>query len=119
MLLVRGRAGGTELTGTIYERGEDPPRFRGAPADDAAYVWICDEFYEVESGGATLSVDGRDINVAFEYPVPRGFDSREAALDGGREHVRAQFARIGIGGDAVELSHEPFEPEQDGQSTDE
>lgn len=47
MHIVRGRAGGTELTGTLYERGEQAPSFSGAPNQDAAYVWICDEFYEV------------------------------------------------------------------------
>jgi len=47
MLLIRGSAGGTTLTGTLYERGERPPSFRGAPDEDAPYVWVCDEFYEV------------------------------------------------------------------------
>ncbi|PSQ93868.1 MAG: hypothetical protein BRD57_01310, partial [Proteobacteria bacterium SW_6_67_9] len=50
-LFVRGRGGGTELTGTVYEEGERAPSFSGAPDEDAAYVWVCDEFYEVESGG--------------------------------------------------------------------
>jgi len=96
MLLVRGRGGDTALTGTLYEEGEEPPRYRGSPDGDAPYVWVCDEFYEVESGGHRQQVDGREIRVAFESPVPRGFNSRERALDAAREHIRTQFARIGV-----------------------
>ena len=51
MLLIRGHGGGTALTGTLYERGETPPEFKGAPDEGAPYVWVCDEFYEVDSGG--------------------------------------------------------------------
>jgi len=102
MLLVRGRAEGTALTGTVYEPGEEPPRFSGSPDDDAPYVWVCDEFYEVESGGSTQALDGREIQIAFESPVPRGFETREQALRAAKEHVRTQFARIGIDG-AVEI----------------
>jgi len=96
MLQVRGRAGGTALTGTIYERGEDPPTFSGSPDDDAAYVWICDEFYEVSSGGTAQVIDGQEIQIAFESPMPRGFDSRERAIEAAKEHVRTQFVRVGI-----------------------
>ena len=106
MLLVRGRAGGTELTGTIYEPGEVAPSFRGAPADGAAYVWLCDEFYEVDSGGATQVIDGKEVHVAFESPVPRGFDTREQAIEAAREHVRTQFARIGMDPAEVVISTE-------------
>jgi hypothetical protein len=103
MLLVRGRAGGTELTGTVYERGEDPPAFSGAPDEDAPYVWICDEFYEVTSGGTAQTIDGREIQIAFETPMPRGFDTREQALEAAREHLRTQFARVGIPASDVEI----------------
>jgi hypothetical protein len=103
MLLIRGRAGGTALTGTLYERGEEPPQFRGAPDVDAAYVWVCDEFYEVESGGQAQTVDGREVRVAFESPSPRGFDTRETAVAAAEEHVRTQFARLGVDADAVEV----------------
>ncbi|GAB3412671.1 hypothetical protein GCM10027435_05680 [Haloparvum alkalitolerans] len=96
MILVRGRGGGTELTGTVFERGEEPPTYAGAPDEDAPYVWVCDSFYEVESGGSPLLVDGDQIRVAFEEPSPRGFDTREAALAAAKEHVRTQFARIGV-----------------------
>ncbi|WP_129113062.1 DUF7113 family protein [Halegenticoccus tardaugens] len=103
MLLVRGRGGGTELTGTIYERGEDAPTFRGAPNEDAPYVWLCDEFYEVESGGSPIELDGETVNVAFESPMPRGFDTRDQATAAAEEHIRTQFARIGVKGDDVEI----------------
>ncbi|WP_207591088.1 DUF7113 family protein [Halomontanus rarus] len=110
MLLVRGRAGGTELTGTLYERGERSPSFRGAPDEDAAYVWVCDEFYEVDSGGSTQTVDGRTVNLAFESPMPRGFDTRDQALEAAKDHVRTQFARIGLDPEGVELEVEKNEP---------
>jgi hypothetical protein len=111
MFIVRGSAGGTSLTGTLYERGEDPPTFRGAPDEDAPYVWVCDEFYAVESGGLVQEVAGRDVRVAFESPVPRGFDTRERALAAAREHVRTQFARIGVDGDDVEVTVEKERPD--------
>ena len=126
MLLVRGEAGGTALTGTLYERGEEPPEFNGAPDEDAPYVWVCDEFYEVASGGMVQRVDGEEVNVAFEVPMPRGFDTREQALSGAREHVRTQFARIGVPEHEVAISvtrrdydeeemttTEPVEPERE------
>jgi len=103
MLLVRGEGGGTALTGTIYERGESAPSYSGTPDDGAPYVWICDEFYEVDSGGSTQLVDGREIRIAFESPMPRGFENREAAIDAAKEHVRTQFARIGVGDIAIEV----------------
>ena len=106
MLLVRGSAGGTTLTGTLYEPGERPPRFRGAPEESAPYVWVCDEFYEVESGGALQRIDGKEKHVAFETPMPRGFEEREQAIDAATEHVRTQFARIGVDPSAVEVEVE-------------
>ena len=110
MLLVRGRAGGTELTGTVYERGERAPSFKGAPDEDAPYVWVCDEFYEVESGGTTQEVNGRELQIAFESPMPRGFDTREQALAAAKDHVRTQFARIGVDGADVEIEVQKEEP---------
>ena len=106
MLLVRGSAGGTTLTGTLYEPGERPPRFRGAPEESAPYVWVCDEFYEVESGGALQRIDGKEKHVAFETPMPRGFEERGQAIDAATEHVRTQFARIGVDPSAVEVEVE-------------
>jgi len=101
MLLIRGRAGGTALTGTLYEPGEEPPTFEGAPDDGAPFVWICDSFYEVESGGQVQRVDGQKRRVAFESPTTRGFEDRDAAVAAAKEHVRTQFLRIGVDGDAV------------------
>ena len=104
MLLVCGEAGGTTLTGTLYERGETPPEFKGAPDEDAPYVWICDEFYEVASGGMVQRIDGEEVNVAFDVPMPRGFDTREQALLAAKDHVRTQFARIGVPEREVKIS---------------
>jgi len=103
MLLVRGRAGGTALTGTIYEGGEEPPRYKGSPDTDAPYVWICDEFYEVDSGGSTQRIGDREIQVAFETPMPRGFESRERAIESAKEHIRTQFARLEVENVEIEI----------------
>ncbi|WP_256296654.1 DUF7113 family protein [Haloarchaeobius salinus] len=110
MLLVRGSAAGTDLTGTIYERGEEAPQFRGAPDEDAPYVWVCDEFYAVESGGTAQQVDGETVNVAFESPMPRGFETKEQAVAAAEEHVRTQFARIGVDPADVEVTTTKAEP---------
>jgi len=103
MLLVRGRAAGTALTGTLYEPGERAPTFRGAPDGSAPYTWVCDGFYEVESGGQVQQVGDRELRIAFEEPLPRGFETRERALDAAKAHVRTQFARIGIEENQVEI----------------
>jgi hypothetical protein len=103
MLLIRGSVDGTTLTGTLYERGETSPTFRGAPDADAPYVWVCDEFYEVESGGGKQHIEGREVNVAFESPLPRGFDTKDDAVAAAKEHVRTQFARIGVASEDVAI----------------
>jgi hypothetical protein len=103
MLLVEGSAGGTTLTGTLYEPGEEAPSFKGAPDDGSPYVWVCDAFYEVESGGQVQQVGDRELRVAFETPMPRGFEERETAIEAAKEHVRTQFARLGVVGDTVEV----------------
>jgi hypothetical protein len=105
VLLIRGHAGGTVLTGTLYEPGDEPPRFKGAPDEHAPYVWVCDAFYEVTSGGQLQRIDGRDIHVAFETPMPRGFDDHEDALRAAEDHIRTQFARIGLSEDDVVIEH--------------
>jgi hypothetical protein len=110
MLLVRGHGGDTTLTGTIYERGERAPSFQGAPDEGAAYVWVCDEFYEVESGGSTTYIDGRELQVAFESPLPRGFDTREEAVEAAKDHLRTQFARVGVPSSDVGVEVERAEP---------
>jgi len=104
MLLIRGTAGGTGLTGTLYEPGEEPPSFRGAPDEGSPYVWVCDAFYEVESGGQLQQVGDRELRVAFESPTARGFTDRESAIDAATEHVRTQFARLGVESSAVEIT---------------
>lgn len=103
MFLIRGSAGGTTLTGTLYEPGERAPSFRGAPNESAPYVWVCDEFYEVASGGQIQRIGGRELNVAFESPMPRGFETRERAVEAAREHLRTQFARVDIPEDEVDV----------------
>ncbi|QCJ46214.1 MULTISPECIES: DUF7113 family protein [Haloprofundus] len=110
MLLVRGSGGGTALTGTVFERGETAPSFKGAPDEDAPYVWVCDEFYEVESGGSPTEIDGETIRVAFESPMPRGFDTRDQALAAAKEHIRTQFARVGVAEGDVTIAVEKAEP---------
>lgn len=109
MLLVRGRAAGTALTGTLYEPGERAPTFRGAPDESAPYTWVCDGFYEVESGGQIQQVGDRELRVAFEEPLPRGFERRERAIEAAKEHVRTQFARIGVDAAAVDIEVVPAE----------
>lgn len=104
MIQINGEAGGTTLSGTLYEPDDEPPQFRGAPNEGSQYVWVCDEFYEVDSGGATQHIDGKQIQVAFESPVPRGFESRDKAIEAAKEHIRTQFARIGIPGEDVEIA---------------
>jgi hypothetical protein len=103
MLLVRGHGGGTALTGTVFERGEQSPTYKGAPDEDAPYVWICDSFYEVESGGSPMEIDGEEIRVAFEEPMARGFETRQQALTAAEDHVKTQFARIGVDRETVEI----------------
>lgn len=75
-LLVHGRDGSTALVGTILERGEQMPTYRGVSDEDAFYIWVYDEFYEVESGGPGTKIDGRTIRAIFDTPLPRGFDTR-------------------------------------------
>ncbi|WP_135666029.1 DUF7113 family protein [Halorhabdus rudnickae] len=109
MLLIRARAGGTELTGTLYERGETAPSYEGAADVQAPYVWVCDAFYEVESGGTVQRIDDRDVNVAFESPTPRGFETRERAIEAAQEHLRTQFGRVGVSASAVEIERETID----------
>lgn len=103
MLLVRASVGETELTGTIYELDEEPPTFSGTPDEGAPYVWICDEFYEVESGANTQTIDGRNVDIAFESPMPRGFMTRDDAISAAKEHVRTQFSRVGVDREQVSV----------------
>jgi len=110
MLLVRGHGGGTALTGTVFERGEEAPTYKGAPDEDAPYVWVCDAFYEVESGGTAMELDGQEIRIAFESPMPRGFETRKQALAAADDHIKTQFARIGVDPKSVEIEVIPTDP---------
>ena len=110
MLLVRGHGGGTALTGTVFEPGEEPPTYKGAPDEDAPYVWVCDAFYEVESGGSAVEIDGEEIRIAFESPLPRGFETKEQAVEAAKEHVVTQFVRIGVDSESVDVEVESAEP---------
>lgn len=103
MILVRGEAHGTSLTGTVFEPQDEAPSYSGAPDVSAPYVWVCDSFYEVESGGAALYVDDKEVRIAFESPAPRGFGTEKAAIEAAEDHVRTQFARIGVDSDDVDL----------------
>ena len=96
VLLICGLAAGTGTTGTLYEPGETPPSYSGAPTTAAPYVWVCDTFYQVNSGGQRLETDHRTIQVAFDRPTVRGFEHRERAIATAKSHIRRQFNRIGV-----------------------
>lgn len=99
MLLICCLAGGTGTTGALYEPDETPPSYSGAPAVPAPYVWVCDAFYRVESGGQKLETDQDTIRVAFERPTVRGFAGPQEAIATAKTHIRDQFVRIGIQAD--------------------
>jgi len=96
MLLICGLAGGTGTTGTLYEPDETPPSYSGAPTVEAPYVWICDAFYQVESGGQKLTTDHGTVQVAFERPTVQGFEQRNQAVAAAKDHIHDQLCRIGI-----------------------
>jgi hypothetical protein len=66
-------------------------------------VWVCDAFYEVESGGQLQRIGGEEKRVAFESPMPRGFADRERAIEAATSHIRTQFARLGVPEGDVEI----------------
>ncbi|ERG96071.1 hypothetical protein [Haloquadratum walsbyi] len=96
MLLITGLAGGTGTTGTLYEPGETAPSYMGAPRSEAPYTWICDTFYQVDSGGQQLDTDDGEIRVAFDRPTVQGFEQRDEAISAAKTHIHTQFSRIGI-----------------------
>jgi hypothetical protein len=96
VILICGLAAGTGTTGTLYEPGETPPSYSGAPTTAAPYVWVCDTFYQVNSGGQQLETNNRTIQVAFDRPTVRGFERRERAVATAKSHIRRQLNRIGI-----------------------
>jgi hypothetical protein len=42
--------------------------------------------------------------------MPRGFDTRDQAVSAARDHVRTQFARIGVDPDAVDVEVTKADP---------
>ena len=98
MLLIRGLAGGTGLTGTLYEPGETPPSYRGAPDVGAPYVWVCDEFYAVETGGMRDRLVDGAVPAALRQPSPPGDEHPHRAAESPRAHIPEQGARGGVGG---------------------
>ena len=120
MLLICGLAGGTGTTGTLYEPDESPPSYNGAPTTEAPYVWVCDAFYRVESGGQELETDQGMIRVAFERPTVRSFEQRDQAVAAAKSHIRDQLSRIGVQADPdfyintpAEAGHVPTSSQQD------
>ena len=51
-------------------------------------------------------IDGETIQIAFESPLPRGFDTESAAIEAAIEHLQVQFARVGVSGADVEIEIE-------------
>ena len=96
MLLITATSGDISLTGTLFEPGDEAPEYPNSPSVDAPYTWVCDEFYEVESGGVMQQIEGREIRIAFEPPTPRGFEKKEKAIEAAKSHVSTQLARIGL-----------------------
>ena len=112
MILVQGTVDDTTLTGTIFEPGESPPQAPGSPDTGSPYVWVCDSFYQVSSGGQTQQIAGESIQVAFDPPQPKGFETEEAAITAAEEHLRTQFARVGVDRSDVDIStRDPQEAE--------
>lgn len=109
MILIRGWYKDTGLTGTIFEPAEEAPNYEGSADVRAPYVWVCDSFYRVESGGSDQEIDGEKINVAFDPPVKKGFKSRESAIEGAREHIRNQFLRLGFSEKDIRFEKEEVE----------
>lgn len=96
MILIRGWYEDTGLTGTIFEPEEEAPGYDGSPDIMAPYVWVCDSFYEVESGGTEQQIDGSKVQVAFDPPVKKGFETKESAIEGAKTHIENQFTRLGF-----------------------
>jgi len=102
---IEAQYGGVALTGTLYEPGEDPPDYEGAPTPETPYVWVCDAIQPVPDG-IVQSIEGREVSVTFERPAPRGFEDRGAAIDAAYDHLRDQFARLGVDRDDVTVGIE-------------
>lgn len=95
MILIKGDYNGTGLTGTVFEPNDTVPAYKGAPSVQSNYTWICDSFYEVDEGGTKQDIDGEEKSIVFERPIPKGFINKKQAIEGGKNHIRTQFQRIG------------------------
>jgi len=104
VLQIEGRYADVALTGTLYEPGDDPPEYRGAPTPATDFVWVCDAITPVGAGGVVQEIDGREVRVTFQRPAPRGFEDRGRAIDAAHDHLVEQFARLGVDPDAVTVS---------------
>jgi hypothetical protein len=47
--------------------------------------------------------------------MPRGFETREQAVAAAKEHLRTQFARVGVPEEAVEIEVTKQEPGVEGR----
>jgi len=104
MILVTGWYDDLGLTGTIYEPTESTPNYDGSPDFGDSYVWICDSFYQVESGGVTQELENGTVQLAFERPMKKGFRTYDEALSGARYHIKIQFQRLGLSDETVEFN---------------
>lgn len=104
MILVTGWYDDLGLTGTIYRPTEKTPHYDGSPDFGDSYVWICDSFYQVESGGVTQELEHRTVQLAFEQPVKKGFETYDGALSGAKQHIKTQFQRLGLSDKTVDFN---------------
>ncbi len=90
------------MTGTLSNRVRTA-RVQGAPDEgttNVGSVTLCTR--SRAAGRSSPSATGDRI--AFESPMPRGFETRDAAVEAAKEHVRTQFARLGVAGETVDVT---------------
>lgn len=73
------------------------------PASSALFSF---PFPEVQPGGQLQHIAGQDVHLAVEHPMSGGFEERKQAAEAAKEHVRTQFARIGIDSGDIEIEVE-------------
>lgn len=113
MYQITGWVRGTGLTGTIFEPGEEAPKYKGAPdSSDSFYTFVCDSMYQVQTGGRIQYIGEEEINVVFEAPTIRLFDSMEEATEHAKSHITRQFSRLG-----QETESATFEIEEETETT--
>lgn len=94
-MVLCGLTDATGTTGTLYEPGESPPSYDGAPMAGSPYAWVGKFFYRVPSGGHELDTDRGVIRVAFERPTARGSEDRERAVTAAKTHIGNNSAGSG------------------------